>query len=283
VRLERARGAAKLQATLEAEIAALNAPAHSTWKEIQSVGRDLDEARLRVEALALRLEILAEADLTANVLAGDPAGEVHLAAGQTFSVRGDGALTVAMPGLATFRVTGPSGNAAEWRGKQNNAGTQLRELLEPFGVSTWQELEDRVNHRERITPDLLGAKAEYAAAVGNDALDQLEDHRSKMAAEREELLGLEHSWAEKLPDVAALRAEAGALKLQIENAQNQARAEWQNAERLCAGAESLAATTANASTANETALANAKGALAVLEADGLTIPERQEKLADRRR
>jgi uncharacterized protein YhaN len=69
----------------------------------------------------------------------------------------------------------------------------------------------------------------------------------------------------------------------MENAQNQARAEWQKAERLCAGAESLAATTGSACSANETALADAKGALAALEADGLTIPERQEKLADRRR
>jgi energy-coupling factor transporter ATP-binding protein EcfA2 len=283
VRLERARGAAKLQATLEAEIAALNAPALSTWKEIQSVGRDLDEARLRVEALALRLEIVAEAELTANVIAGDPAGEVHLAAGQTFSASGDGALTVAMPGVATFRVTGPSGNAGEWRAKQEKAGTRLCEMLEPFGVSAWQKLENRVNHRERIAPDLLGAKAEYAAALENDALDELEDRRSKMAAEREELLGMEPSWAEKLPDVVALRAEASALKAQRENAQNTARAEWQNAERLCAGAESLAATTANACSANETALAEAKGVLAALEADALTISERQEKLADRRR
>ena len=210
------------------------------------MGRDLDEARLRVEALALRLEIVAEADLTANVIAGEPAGEVHLAAGQTFSASGDGTLTVAMPGLATFRVAGPSGNAGEWRAKQEKAGTRLRELLEPFGVSTWQDLEDRVNHRERITPDLLSAKAEYTAALGNDALDELEVRRSQMAAKRDELLRMEPSWAEQLPDVEALRAEIGALKLQMENAQNEARAEWQNAERMCAGAESLAATTANA-------------------------------------
>ena len=282
-RLERARGAAKLQAGLEAEITALNAPAHSTWKEIQSVGRDLDEARLRVEALALRLEIVAEAELTANVTTGEPAGEVHLAAGQMFSARGDGALTVAMPGLATFRVTGPSGNAGEWHAKQEKAGTRLPELLEPFGVSTWQELEDRVNQRERIAPELLDAKARYAAALANDALDELEDRLSKLAAKRDELLGIEPSWAEHLPDVEALRTEIGALKLQMENAQNEARAEWQNAERLCAGAESLAATTANACAVNESTLAEAKGALAVLEADGLTIQERQEKLAHRRR
>jgi len=104
-----------------------------------------------------------------------------------------------------------------------------------------------------------------------------------MAAKRDELLGMEPSWEENLPDVEALRAEIGALKLQMENAQKEARADWQNSERLCAGAESLAATTATACAGNESTLAEAKSTLAVLEADGLTIPERQEKLADRRR
>jgi hypothetical protein len=188
-----------------------------------------------------------------------------------------------MPGLAAFRVTGPSGNAAEWRSKQDKAGTRLCAMLEPFGVSAWQELEDRVSHRERIAPALLGAKAECAAALGDDSLIELEDRHCTMAARRAELLGMELSWAGKLPDVVALRAEAGALKAQGENAQNMARAEWQNAERLCAGAESLAATTANACSANESTLSEAKSTLAALEADGLTIPERQEKLADRRR
>src|ERR1017187_9939800 len=186
-------------------------------------------------------------------------------------------------GLLVARILNATSLSAEWRAKQDKAGTRLRELLEPFGVSTWQELEDRVNHRERIAPDLLGAKAQCAAALGNDALDELEDRLSKMAAKRDELFGMEPSWAENLPDVEALRAEIGALKLQMENAQNEARAEWQNAERLCAGGESLAATTANACAANESTLAQANNTLAVLEADGLTIPERQEKLADRRR
>jgi hypothetical protein len=135
-------------------------------------------------------------------------------------------------------------------------------MLEPFGISVWQELEDRVNHRERIAPELLGAKAEYAAALGDDSLIELDYRHSTMAARRAELLGMEPAWAEKLPDVVALRAEAGALKAQGMIAQDMARAEWQIAERLCAGAESLAATAANACSTNDSALADAKGALA---------------------
>ena len=50
-----------------------------------------------------------------------------------------------------------------------------------------------------------------------------------------------------------------------------------------AGADRLAATTANARAANESTLAEAKGTLAELEADGLTITARQDQLADRRR
>ena len=253
-RLERARSAAKLQATLAAEIAAWNAPSPSIWREIQSAGHALDEARVRVEALALRLEITAETEITANVIAGEPGGAAHLAAGQTFSTRGDGALTVDIPEVGTFRVTGPSGNAAEWRTKHEKAAARLRELVDPFGVSAWQELEERVNRRDRIAPGLLAAKAECAALLGNDRLDEVEERLRLTAVEHSKLLGLEPSWAEKLPDVAALRAEAGALKVQLENAQNQARIAWQNAVRLSSGAESAGSHNSNACSANESAL-----------------------------
>ena len=73
--------AAERRAVLENQIAALKAPDRSAWKSIQGAGHDFDIAKLRVEALALRLEILAEGDLTANVIAGDPAGESRLLAG----------------------------------------------------------------------------------------------------------------------------------------------------------------------------------------------------------
>jgi DNA repair exonuclease SbcCD ATPase subunit len=282
-RLNRAEGAVKRRDALESEITALNAPDLATWKSIQAAGRTFDEATMRVDALALRLEILAETELTANVATGEPAGESHLVAGQSFLARGEGALTVVMPGIATIRVTGPSGDAAQWRTKQEKAGALLTTLLDPFGVVAWRELEDRVQHRDRLAPDLAGAKTEYAAALGSDTFEDLQARHCGLASGHEATVTMEPSWAHQLPDVTALRADASALKLKSEAAQKQARIDWQAAERLRSGAESLALAAAEAVASNKAGIADAKRTLAELEADGLTIKARQDQLAERRR
>ncbi|MDR3701073.1 MAG: AAA family ATPase [Candidatus Sulfopaludibacter sp.] len=282
-RLERAREAAKRRQDLEREIAAVNAPARSDWNIIQAAGHDLDQAAVHVEALALRFEIAAETEIAADVIAGEPTGRVHIAAGQTFAARGDGAVTVALPGLATFRVTGPSGDAAIWRVRQQAAASRLHELLAPFGISRWQDLEKQVRQRDQIEMDLIGASAEYAAALGTERFEDLEGRHSEVARRRQELLSVEPSWTDIRPDVVALRAEAAVLKQKADIAQNLARSGWQKAERLCVGAESLAAKAAEVRSANESTLAEAKRVLAQLEADGLALSDRNENLAARRR
>jgi DNA repair exonuclease SbcCD ATPase subunit len=282
-RIDRAEGAAKRRDALESEIAALNAPDLATWKAIQAVGRTFDEATLHVETLALRLEILAETALTANVAAGEPAGELRLAAGQTLLARGEGALTVVMPGIATIRVTGPSGDAAHWRTKQEEAGALLTTILDPFGVAAWRDLEDRVHQRDRLAPDLAGDKAEYAAALGRDTLDELQALHSDLIARYDRTVAMEPSWAQQLPDLMELRAYAAALKLERDAAQKQTRTDWQAAERLRSESETLVIAAAEAVASNRAGIAEAKRKLAELEADGLTIAVRQDQLAERRR
>lgn len=282
-RVDRAERAAARRDALESEVAALNAPDLATWKAIQAAGRTFDEATVNVEALALRLEILAGTELTVNVATGEPAGEAHLAAGQTLLARGEGALTVVLPGIATIRVTGPSGDAAQWRAKQEEAGASLTTLLDPFGVAVWRELEDRVHHRDRLAPDLAGATAEYAAALGSDTLQELLARYGDLASRYKATVVLEPAWAQQLPDVVALRADAAAVKLKWEATQKQARTDWQEAERLHSAAAALGVAAAEAVASNKAGLAEAKRTLAELETDGLSITARQDQLAERRR
>ena len=147
VRLERATSAAARRTELDGKIAALNAPDPAVWRSIQIAGREFDEAALRVAALELRIEIVAECALAAEVLVGDPAGPTRLATGETAVMRGDGHLKIRLPGVATLDISGPSGDAAEWRGKREESGALLGRLLQPFGVATWQELVDRAAER----------------------------------------------------------------------------------------------------------------------------------------
>jgi energy-coupling factor transporter ATP-binding protein EcfA2 len=282
-RLVRAESAAKRRNDLEAESAALHAPEPDTWKTIQVAGRGFDEATMRLESLALRLELTAETGLTANVVSGEPRGESRVEAGQVFTARGEGSVTVTMPGIGTIRVTGPCGDAAEWRAKQEAAAISLQALLAPFGVSAWHRLEERVEARDRLLPGLSAARAEYAAALGDDRLEDLCERDRKLASRCEEIAAIEPSWIAEAPDVTVLREQAAALKLQWDENQKQARARWQEAERLRSAAEAAARSAAEARSANAASIADGKRTLMELEADGATIAARQEQLAERRR
>jgi exonuclease SbcC len=281
-RLRRAATADSRRTELENGIAILNAPDPATWRAIQAAGRDFDEARLRVESLELRIDIAAEGDLTAEVLAGDPSGTTRLTAGQKTVARGDGHLKIRLPGIAMFDISGPSGDAAQWRASREESESRLSRLLEPFGAATWQDLADRVHQRETLSGELVMAKAEFAAAVENADLAELHGRERELTSKRAEILLAEPSWVQP-PDLAALRAAASGVKTEWERRQTETRAKWQNAERGRAEAEGVAASAEAARASNETALADAQRDLAALEVDGKTLTERQQDLNGRRR
>jgi DNA repair exonuclease SbcCD ATPase subunit len=282
-RFLRATGAAERRNALDNQLAALNAPDAAAWSAIQSAGRELDQATNRVEALELRLEIAAESDLVAEVAMGEPPGETRLAAGQALTARGDGQIKIRLPGIATLAVSGPSENAEQWRALQMEKRALLARLLTPFGVSAWQELLGRVEQRNALSAELLAAAAEYRAAIGSDSLERLESQTQELAARSGEILAVESSWALELPDLAALKEQAGAHKAARQQGQARAAEEWQAAQVRRGEAERAAASAAAERDGNRQTLAAAQAEIAALESDGRTMGERQEELNDRRR
>jgi DNA repair protein SbcC/Rad50 len=282
-RLRRAVEASQRKAALESELAVLNAPDTTHWAEIQSAGHAFDEAQLQVEALKLRLEIAAERDLVIEVISGEPAGQVRVAAGESLTARGDGQLKIGLPGIASLSISGPSGDAAEWRTRLEERRALLAALLAPFGVSTWQELVRRVQQREILSAELHRADAEHRAALGGDTVANLGERMRDLAARRDEILILEPSWAEQPPDLTALKDQATARKAEREQKQAQAKAKWQETVRRSTEAERTAVTATAARKANEEALATALAELRALESDGRSMSERQDELGTRRR
>jgi len=282
-RLRRAAEAGERKAALESELAALNAPDNAHWAETQSAGHAFDEAQLQVEALKLRLEIAAERDLMVEVIAGDPVGKMPVAAGSSLTARGDGQLRIRLPGIASLTVSGPSGDAAEWRTRLEERRTLLAALLIPFGVSTWQELVGRVQQRDLLSSELHLADAEHRAALGGDTAANLGERVGDLAARRDEILTLAPSWAEESPELAVLKEQARARKAEREQKQSLAMAKWQETMGRRADAERTAAAATAARKANEEALATAVVELQTLESDGRSMAERQEELSTRRR
>jgi energy-coupling factor transporter ATP-binding protein EcfA2 len=282
-RLRRASEASALKIALENQLAALNAPDPARWAEIQSAGRAFDEAKLQVEALELRLEIAAERDLAVDVIAGEPAGEAQVAAAHCLTARGDGQLKIRLPGIAALTISGPLGDAAQWRARLGDARRVLESQLIPLGVSRWKELVERVHQRESISNELVEANAVYRAAVGSDTVAELGERVQELAARHHEILAAEPTWAEQPPDVLGLKEQVAGRKTERAQAQAEAMTKWQAAEcRRSEGVRTAASATA-AREANESSLATAVKELASLEADGKSPSERQEELSARRR
>ena len=282
-RSRRASEAGERRTVMENQLVALNAPDPARWAEIQSAGRAFDEARLQVEALELRLEISADRDLAVEVVTGDPAGEAQVAAGQSLTARGDGQLKIRLPGIAALTISGPSGDAAQWRARLGEASRALESLLTPFGVPKWMELVDRVQQRDSILGKLVEANAEFRAALGGDTVAEVGERVQELAARRDEIFAVEPSWAEQAPDVPGLKNQAAARKAERAQKQAQATAKWQDATIRHTEAERTAASAATALTGNEESFAASVKELAALEADGKSLAEREHELSARRR
>jgi len=282
-RLRRAENADARRTALEKEIANLNAPDPATWNAIQSVGRDFDEARLHLDSLQLRIDVAAEQDLILEVLAGDPEGEASVAAGANLVARGVGHIKVRLPGIAVLDISGPSGEATHWITRLEESEPQLANLLRPFGVATWRDLPDRVQQREKFFGELVVARAECAAAAGPEDLAALETRQRESAGKLAAIVLGEPSWGQQPPDVAALKEAVDIAKAESQRLQAESRTRWQEAESHRATAEGVAASAESARTSNEKALAETLREVALLEADGRTIAERQQELNGRRR
>jgi len=268
---------------LECKLAALNAPDRARWTEIQSAGHAFDEARLKVEALELRLDVAAESDLAVDVIAGDPAGEVRVAAGHTVTTRGDGQVKIQLRGIATLTISGPAGNAAEWRDRLGKRRAELNALLAPYGISAWQELSERVRQRDALSAEIAQADMEYRAALGDDTVAELSERAHRLEAQHGEILAAEPSWAKAPPDVQALKKQLSTIKTGRAQAQGNAMTKWQAAENRRAEAEGAAGSATAAREANEQLLAAVASELRALEADGKSMSERLDELSNRRR
>ncbi len=282
-RLRRASEASERKIALDHQLVALNAPDPARWAGIQSVGHAFDEANLKAETLELRLEIAAECDLKVEVIAGDPTGDVRVLAGHSVTARGDGQVKIQLPGIATLTVSGPAGDAAEWRGRLENRRAELKGLLAPYGVSSWQELSEGVREREALSGERMLADADYRAALGDDTVAELSERAQKSEALHGEILVAEPSWAAQPPDLPGLRNQVSTRKAERAQAQSQAMANWQTAEGLRTEAERAAASAGSAQEANEKLFAAAVAEIARLESDGRSMAERQDDLSNRRR
>ena len=122
-----------------------------------------------------------------------------------------------------LQFSGPSGDAAQWQDKLQSAGNLVGRLLGALRRFYLARAHDRVHHRDDLWDELVGVQADYAATLGADSLAELQESQRDKVSRHAEILQVEPSWAQQVPDLEAMRKEAGELKRDWESGQNQAR------------------------------------------------------------
>ncbi len=202
-RLDEHRSRTTALEALRQERNALLAPTEKELREIRGLHAQVQEARVRLDATLITLEIEPDGELAGEVLLGEEVGPLEIAAGASRAVRGAPAVEVRIAGLGRIRARGPVGDAGAVRAALDGAMTVLAQRARAFGTTEPEELsrraarglrlDDAIDVGERALADLLGGES-------TDGLEQaLATHRERIKA----ILADIPAWNEGPPDVEA--------------------------------------------------------------------------------
>ena len=174
--------------------------------------KDHDDARMRLEAALITLEIVPEKAGALVVVSGEEPGERSLSAGVPAQVKGSPEVVVDLPGIARLRARGPAGSIAEIRIDREKAAQKLKALTEAFGsadLEVLDELQDKATELDKL---LAAAQTQTDTLLADKTVEQIETERVTLATGISRIVADYPGWRDAPPDAAALRATADASK-----------------------------------------------------------------------
>ncbi|HAV10466.1 MAG TPA: hypothetical protein DCX22_02485 [Dehalococcoidia bacterium] len=220
--------------------AALIAPDKETVWAIGKAMKDRDEARVRIDASLITLEVVPERDISIDVISGESPGINSLQAGKPAQIKGSPEVVVDLPSIARIRAKGPTGSIEQYRKAHAGAEQRLKELTAPYGTTDLEALHTLSKQAEIIDRKIEEAGSRLKILDGEQKETMEQDLR------RVEILlaGISErhpEWNTAIPDITALKTSArqrsDAFAKKVDNAERV----WQNAEKNISAAEKNAA------------------------------------------
>lgn len=260
------------------ERAAVLAPDDKTMRAVRRAAAKRDEARVRIEAARITLEIVPEGPGSAEVIAGEEPGTRPLAPGRPLTVRGTPEVVVDMPGVARLRARGPVSSADEIALEYAAAERRIEELTRGLGTSDLDALESLREQARDLDARVTEAKAHLETLLVGRSFEEIEAGLRREQAVLEEILERNPQWRRTLPDAVALRDAADAVGIETNAAIENAEVEWQAAQTaLSAARERLAALEAEAAGGSRQ-VEKLQSRLDELTSDGKTDEQRQAEM-----
>ena len=211
-RLRRIAEASDTLAQHKLERSRLVAPDAKALRAIRKAMKDHDDARMRLEAALITLEVVLEKAGALIVVAGEEPGERSLSAGVPAQLKGSPEVVVDLPGIARLRARGPAGSIAEIRIDREKAAQKLKALTETFGTADLEVLDALQDKATELDKRLAAAQTQIDTLLAGETAEQIGTERATLVAVISRIVADYPDWRDAPPDAVALRATAEASK-----------------------------------------------------------------------
>ena len=291
--VENQRKCAELAAVLEqidsarAELDALKdrrsqlcAPDTGTLGRIRDAARERDNARIKLEAAMISVQITAEGPVEVEIVGGEQPGKHSLSPGEVLPAQGSPEVVWRIPGVAAFRATGPTGSVDQWRDRVAKAAKNLEALTEGYPSQDLDELEQLHEQAVALDREMSNALVRVDTLLAGRREDDLRQGQTLAARALADLVEKHPAWAEGPPDADALLAESQqidrAFRLNIEEAERR----WEQAKNAHASATERMAAHQAELTGAARQIAAVQRRLEALTADGQDEAQRDAALRE---
>jgi energy-coupling factor transporter ATP-binding protein EcfA2 len=257
---------------------AVIAPDGKALRAIRKAIKERDDARVRLEASLITLEIVPLADGIVEVVAGEATGTRALTAGVPAQIQGSPEVVAELPGIARLRARGPAGSVDEHREARTRAEVRLAELTRPYPTSDPDALESLKERARELDARIAQGEARLETLRAGRTPEQLIQQRAVLESTLRGFLEGHHEWAESPPDVEALAGAAEEIKGSFIAIVESAERTWEKAQAALTAASGQRETLLLRLEDTRRQVTSVGVKLAELTGDGKSLPEREGEL-----
>ena len=278
--IERIEKAEESLAQCKKERSDLVAPDAKTLRAIRKAFKELNEARVLIDASLITLEIVPTQDGSLEVISGEPAETQSLNSGHPIQIKGSPEVVVDLPPLGRLRATGPSGSIEEHRKKLTRAETKIRGYTEAFGSDDQEELEGLREQAKELDRKIAQAEAHLETLLSEQTTDEIEQERSKAESICSKILESHPEWGDSPPEVQGFTARADEARHSFREKEIGAEKEWEARQNALSAAREQCTKLSAQLEENQKQLVSLEPRLADLLSDGKQAEDRAQALRD---
>jgi len=197
---------------LQGERSKLIAPDDATMRNIRRAIKARDEARLRLDAALITLQIVPAKEGTLTIVEAEESGSRTLLPEEPVEVKGSPRVVVDLAGVARLRAWGPVMSIDEMRGSLTKHTNALSKLTSRFQTTDLEALETLHERGAELEKRITELDTQIEATLGGSSLEEVQRELSLTQGETNRILEQRPKWARKAPDQHTLAENAEAIR-----------------------------------------------------------------------